>query len=67
MENAFARSTAEILKHFAVTEQKGLSEAQVQQSTEKYGKNGTRKYERPHSSPKPRIVIVPQSKGYKMY
>jgi Ca2+ transporting ATPase len=40
MENAFSRSTAEALKYFSVTEQKGLSEAKVHALREKYGRNG---------------------------
>lgn len=50
MENAFARSTGEILKHFAVSEQTGLSEAQVKENTEKYGKNGMRPSRPPPST-----------------
>jgi hypothetical protein len=43
MDNAFARSTAEVLTHFAVSETGGLSEAQVASAREKYGRNGKQK------------------------
>jgi magnesium-transporting ATPase (P-type) len=43
MENAFARSTSEVLKHFGVSETQGLTDAQVQSSREKYGRNGKQK------------------------
>jgi Ca2+ transporting ATPase len=39
MENAYNRSTREILKHFSVTTEQGLSDAQVVASREKYGRN----------------------------
>lgn len=39
MENAYSCSTAEVLKHFSVTESQGLSEAQAKESAEKYGRN----------------------------
>ncbi|KAF2265624.1 calcium ATPase [Lojkania enalia] len=39
MENAYTKTTAETLKHFSVTERKGLSEKQVRSLREKYGKN----------------------------
>ncbi|KAF3034465.1 hypothetical protein E8E11_004526 [Didymella keratinophila] len=39
MENAFTRTPAEALKHFEVTEEKGLSEQQVKSLREKHGKN----------------------------
>jgi Ca2+ transporting ATPase len=41
MENAFSKSTGEVLKHFSVTETQGLSEAQINASREKHGRNGT--------------------------
>lgn len=40
MENAYAQSTGQVLKHFSVQEHKGLSDAQVIASREKYGSNG---------------------------
>jgi magnesium-transporting ATPase (P-type) len=40
MENAYTRTPAEALKHFQVTEEKGLSEQQVKSLREKHGKNG---------------------------
>ena len=39
MESAHTRAADEVLKHFQVAEQAGLSEAQVKQSREKYGPN----------------------------
>lgn len=39
MENAFLSSTAEVLKHFEVTETAGLSSAQVASARRKYGSN----------------------------
>jgi Ca2+ transporting ATPase len=41
MESAFSKTTGEVLKHFSVTETKGLSEAQINASREKHGRNGT--------------------------
>jgi Ca2+ transporting ATPase len=41
MESAFSKSTEEVLKHFSVTETKGLSEAQINAYREKHGRNGT--------------------------
>ena len=40
MDNAYTRTPAEVLQHFQVTEQKGLSESQVQDLRSKHGKNG---------------------------
>ena len=40
MDNAYTRTPSEALKHFQVTEEKGLSEQQVQSLREKHGKNG---------------------------
>ena len=40
MENAFAKSTSEVLKHFAVVETQGLTTAQVAAAREKHGRNG---------------------------
>jgi Ca2+ transporting ATPase len=40
MENAFAKSTSEVLKFFQVSEAHGLTEAQVSASREKHGRNG---------------------------
>ncbi|KAI9734101.1 MAG: hypothetical protein M1818_007039 [Claussenomyces sp. TS43310] len=39
MENAYVRSADDVLQHFSVTEQHGLSTSQVRASVEKYGKN----------------------------
>ncbi|KFX89718.1 hypothetical protein V490_06839 [Pseudogymnoascus sp. VKM F-3557] len=39
MENAYAQLTGQVLKHFSVQEHKGLSDAQVIASREKYGSN----------------------------
>ncbi|KAJ4318349.1 hypothetical protein N0V94_004479 [Neodidymelliopsis sp. IMI 364377] len=39
MENAYTRTPTEALKHFQVTEEKGLSEQQVKSLREKHGKN----------------------------
>ncbi|KAF9692319.1 hypothetical protein EKO04_009438 [Ascochyta lentis] len=39
MENAYTRTPEEALKHFQVTEEKGLSEQQVKSLREKHGKN----------------------------
>lgn len=40
MENAFTKTTSEVLKHFSVSESKGLTEAQISASREKFGRNG---------------------------
>lgn len=40
MENAFAKSTSEVLKHFSVSETQGLTEAQLNASRERHGRNG---------------------------
>jgi Ca2+ transporting ATPase len=40
MDNAYTRTPTEALKHFEVTEEKGLSEQQVKNLREKHGKNG---------------------------
>jgi Ca2+ transporting ATPase len=39
MENAFLKSTAEVLKHFDITEGSGLSSNQVAISRQKHGSN----------------------------
>lgn len=39
MENAFAKSASEVLKHFSVSETQGLTEAQVKASRERHGRN----------------------------
>jgi len=44
MESAFTNSAQDVLAHFNVTEQKGLSEQAVLASREKHGKNGTPDY-----------------------
>ena len=41
MDNAFVRSTQDVLKQFDVTEQGGLSVSQIAASREKHGRNGT--------------------------
>lgn len=41
MENAYTKTPAEALKHFQVTEDRGLSEQQVRSLREKHGKNCT--------------------------
>ena len=41
MEDAYARSTKEVLNFFGVQESKGLSDNQVKAALEKYGRNGT--------------------------
>ena len=43
MENAYTKTPEEVLKHFQVTETKGLSEQQVKSLREKHGKNGMSK------------------------
>jgi Ca2+ transporting ATPase len=40
MENAFAKTPAEVLKYFSVSEAQGLTSEQVKASREKYGRNG---------------------------
>lgn len=40
MDNAFTRTPQEVLAHFQVTEQQGLSSQAVVASKEKYGRNG---------------------------
>ena len=40
MENAFTKSTSEVLKFFKVSESHGLTAAQVKASREKHGRNG---------------------------
>lgn len=40
MENAYAKSTSEVLKFFSVSETLGLTETQVKASREKHGRNG---------------------------
>ncbi|EME39239.1 hypothetical protein DOTSEDRAFT_75085 [Dothistroma septosporum NZE10] len=39
MDNAYVRSPQEVLKHFNVSEQQGLSESAVQASRQKHGRN----------------------------
>lgn len=41
MENTYIYSPEEVLNHFHVEEQLGLSDQQVHNATEKYGRNGT--------------------------
>lgn len=40
MENAFTKTPAEALRHFQVTEEKGLSAQQVASLRAQHGKNG---------------------------
>jgi Ca2+ transporting ATPase len=40
MEDAYVRSTQDVLKQFNVTQQSGLSDAAVQSLREKHGRNG---------------------------
>lgn len=40
MENAYVCSTADILEHFSVTKQDGLSDSQVQALRDRFGRNG---------------------------
>lgn len=40
MEDAFARPVADVLKHFGVTAEGGLTDARVAEQLAKYGKNG---------------------------
>lgn len=41
MEASYLSSPEEALRYFDVTEQDGLSDAQVRHATDKYGRNGT--------------------------
>jgi len=41
MESSYLSSPDEVLDHFNVQAQQGLSEQQVRQATQKYGRNGT--------------------------
>lgn len=43
MENAYAKSTSEVLKFFSVSEAQGLSDSQVKASREKHGRNCTQR------------------------
>lgn len=40
MENAYVRSPRDVLAHFNVSENTGLSDSVVEASRQKYGKNG---------------------------
>ena len=40
MDNAYVRSALEVLKHFNVQEETGLSNALVTESRQKHGRNG---------------------------
>lgn len=40
MEAAFTKTTAQVLKVFGVSVEKGLSQKQVEANAKKYGKNG---------------------------
>jgi hypothetical protein len=40
MENAYTKTTEEVLKYFSVSEAKGLTEEQVKESRRKHGRNG---------------------------
>lgn len=39
MDNAYVQSTSDVLAHFRVAEQEGLSSQQVKQARETYGPN----------------------------
>lgn len=39
-EKAFTKPTGEVLRSFAVTEERGLSSAEVEKRREQYGRNG---------------------------
>lgn len=41
MEAAYLSSPYEALDQFSVSEEKGLSDAQVRKAVDKYGRNGT--------------------------
>jgi hypothetical protein len=43
MDDAFVRSVSEVLKHFHVSESRGLSGEKVKSQREKFGPNGTGK------------------------
>jgi magnesium-transporting ATPase (P-type) len=49
MENAYTKTPAEVLQHFQVTEDKGLSEQQVKELRAKHGKNGKFAHPSPES------------------
>jgi hypothetical protein len=51
MEDAYTRSTEEVLKHFQALEATGLSERQVELSRAKHGRNGA---DTPGSTPNTR-------------
>lgn len=40
MEAVFLLATEDVLKHFQVTEERGLSDTQVEKALAKYGPNG---------------------------
>jgi len=40
MDNSFVKTSDEVLKHFNVTINDGLSTEQVEKNVEEYGKNG---------------------------
>jgi hypothetical protein len=40
MDDAYVRTGSDALKHFAVTEESGLSDARVKEQTAKFGRNG---------------------------
>jgi hypothetical protein len=44
MEDAYLWSTSDVLSHFKVTEEDGLSDQQVQVQRSKYGHNGMRQH-----------------------
>jgi hypothetical protein len=44
MEAAYLSATEEVLKHFNVTEENGLSDKQVEKSLAKHGKNGNSRF-----------------------
>ena len=44
MDDAFFRSTDEVLNYFGTDPKNGLSDQQVKENTKKYGKNGMKYY-----------------------
>ena len=44
MENAYTKTPVEALKHFQVSEERGLSEQQVKSLRDKHGRNCTLRY-----------------------
>jgi Ca2+ transporting ATPase len=59
MDDAFTKSTQEVLKHFQVTEAKGLSDGQVEAQRRQFGPNGTAPSTPPF--PTPRHQLTPRA------